>query len=117
MTRTEIKNIKADFDKMMFEFASKHKINVSTGNITFNDVEMRFKITMSSKSSKPAVSTPSSDFKVGDYVTVNHNKIDPNMVFEVIKVNRKKIKIQNSNNQIFNASASLLVKKTVLFSH
>ena len=49
MTRTEIKNIKADFDKMIIEFATKNKINVSTGNITFNDVEMRFKITMSSK--------------------------------------------------------------------
>jgi hypothetical protein len=116
MTRTEIKNIKADFDKMIIEFATKNKINVSTGNITFNDVEMRFKITMSSKSVKTTVSTPSSDFKVGDYVTVNHTKINKSDIFEVIKVNRKKIKIKDGSGQVFIVSPSILVKKTVLFS-
>jgi hypothetical protein len=117
MTRTEIKNIKADFDKMIIEFATKNKINVSTGNITFNDVEMRFKITMSSKSVKTTVPTPSSDFKVGDYVTVNHIKINKSDIFEVIKVNRKKIKIKDGSGQVFIVSPSILAKKTVLFSY
>ena len=117
MTRTEIKNIKAEFDKMLDSFATKHVLKIQTGNIIFNDVNMRFKITMTDAFAAPKVSKPSEGFSAGDFVTVNHNKVNKSDIFEVIKVNSKNIKIKDGSGQIFIVSPSILVKKTVLFSH
>lgn len=129
MTREKVRSIKADFDKVMVEFAKKHNLNISNGGITFNLEEMRFKIVMQDKSENAPktkydrgeennIKFPDFEkgngvvtFKVGDMVRINHKKVNPNDVFEVIKVNRTKVKVSNQNSYtVYNVEPSLLVK-------
>ena len=56
-------------------------------------------------------------FRVGDIVSIDHKKIDPNQNFRIIKINNKNIKVQASDvgdgriGGIYTVSPSLLVKK------
>ena len=56
-------------------------------------------------------------FRVGDIVSIDHKKIDPNQNFRIIKINNKNIKVQASDvgdgriGGIYTVSPSLLVRK------
>jgi hypothetical protein len=53
-----------------------------------------------------------SQFLVGDDVRIIHKKVSPESIFEVIKINRKNIKVKNKNNlfQTYSVSPNLLEK-------
>ena len=56
-------------------------------------------------------------FRIGDIVGINHKKIDPKQILEVIKINAKNIKVQASDvgdgriGGMYTVSPGLLVKK------
>ena len=47
-----------------------------------------------------------SQFSVGDIVRINHNTVNPNKEFRIIKINRKNIKVTNNNNSFENFTVS-----------
>tara|TARA_B100001093_G_scaffold349251_1_gene333838 strand:- start:697 stop:966 length:270 start_codon:yes stop_codon:yes gene_type:complete len=49
-------------------------------------------------------------FRVGDMVSINHKKINPNNTFRVIKINSKNIRVQGDKGS-YTVAPSLLVKK------
>mgnify|MGYP000132377726 FL=1 len=51
-----------------------------------------------------------SSFRIGDTVSINHKKMDPNTIFRIVKINNKNIKVQGDKGS-YTVSPSLLVKK------
>ena len=51
-----------------------------------------------------------SSFKVGDTVSIDHKKMDPNKIFRITKINNKNIKVSGDDGS-YTVSPSLLVKK------
>ena len=53
-----------------------------------------------------------SQFGVGDKVKINHKTVSPNLLFEVIKINRKNIKVVSVDNKFnsYTVSPSLIEK-------
>ena len=54
-----------------------------------------------------------SEFKVGDIVSINHKKMDPNKTFRISKINNKNIKVVSSSDRFkeYTVSPGLLIKK------
>ena len=54
-----------------------------------------------------------SEFKVGDIVSINHKKMDPNKTFRISKINNKNIKVVSTSDRfdMYTVSPSLLIKK------
>lgn len=50
-------------------------------------------------------------FRVGDMVSIDHKKINPNNTFRVIKINSKNIRVQGDKGS-YTVAPSLLVKKS-----
>ena len=48
--------------------------------------------------------------RIGDTVSINHKKIDPNAIFRIIKINAKNIKVKGDRGS-YTVSPNLLVKK------
>jgi hypothetical protein len=51
-----------------------------------------------------------SSFRIGDTVSIDHKKMDPNAIFRITKINNKNIKVQGDKGS-YTVSPSLLVKK------
>ena len=51
-----------------------------------------------------------SSFRIGDTVSIDHKKMDPNIIFRIVKINNKNIKVKNDNGS-YTVSPGLLVKK------
>ena len=51
-----------------------------------------------------------SSFRIGDTVSINHKKMDPNTIFRIVKINNKNIKVQGDKGS-YTVSPGLLVKK------
>jgi len=45
-------------------------------------------------------------FKVGDKVKINHNKINEGLEFKIVKINRKNIKVTCTSNKFSNYTVS-----------
>ena len=62
-------------------------------------------VTSGDKSTEPT----RDEFQVGDEVSINHKKVNPNDIFTIVKIN-KNIKVKGSTGMI-NVSPGLLIKK------
>ena len=51
-----------------------------------------------------------SSFRIGDTVSIDHKKMDPNTIFRIVKINNKNIKVQGDKGS-YTVSPGLLVKK------
>jgi len=51
-----------------------------------------------------------SSFRIGDTVSIDHKKMDPNAIFRITKINNKNIKVQGDKGS-YTVSPGLLVKK------
>ena len=49
-------------------------------------------------------------FRIGDTVSIDHKKMDPNAIFRITKINSKNIKVSGDKGS-YTVSPSLLVKK------
>ncbi len=100
-----------DFQKAVQELEAKYGVNISLGTLTYDEGEVRGKMT-AKKGDKKLVKPQIHEFKIGDIVSINHKSVNPNLQFKIVKKNRKTVKVQNINNKfnIFKVSPGLLVK-------
>ena len=99
-----------DFQDAVKELEAKYGVHISLGTLTYSEGEVRGKMT-ATKGEKP-VRSSISEFKIGDIVSINHKKVDPNKQYRIVKINKKTIKVVNLNNKfnILKVSPGLLVK-------
>lgn len=101
-------DFRKDFKEAVLMLENKHGINISLGTITYDDDGFRVKITARNGAVEFVKKLSTNDFNVGDMVSIKYKKFDINEVFNVIKINRKKIKVQNGT-QIYDVPPSLLI--------
>ena len=70
----------------------QYGVNIALGTISFNENELRAKMTARVGNAVPSMSR--NDFNVGNIVTINHKKVNPNDQFTILKINSKNIKVE-----------------------
>lgn len=109
MTQLEIKNFRDDFQKAVAQLEKQYGVNIGLGTIRYDDNGLRTKMT-AVKGAKIEI-LDKNDFQVGDTVTIDHKKINPNDKFTIIKINKVNIKVRSANGfKSFVVSPSLLRK-------
>lgn len=107
--KLSVKLFRIDFQKSVKELEEKYGVKVNLGNIRFNDYELRSKLTATKTSDVKRYEI--SDYRVGDVVFIDHKKVDPITTFEILKINRKNVKVRNrDNSSVYNVSPSFLRK-------
>jgi hypothetical protein len=107
--KLSVKLFRIDFQKSVKELEEKYGVKVNLGNIRFNDYELRSKLTATKTSDVKRFEI--SDYRVGDVVFIDHKKVDPITTFEILKINRKNVKVRNrDNSSVYNVSPSFLRK-------
>ena len=109
--KTTVSQFRNDFQNAIAGLEAKYKVNISLGTLTYDEGEVRGKMT-ARKGDKKLVKPQIHEFKVGDVVTINHKTVNPKTQFKIVKKNRKTLKVQNLNNKfnIVKVSPGLLVK-------
>jgi len=102
---------RVDFQNAIAGLEAKYKVNISLGTLTYDEGEVRGKMT-ARKGDKKLVKATINEFKIGDIVTIDHKTVDPKKQYRVIKINKKSMKVINLNNKfnIVKVSPGLLVK-------
>ena len=108
--KDQVGQFRNDFNEAVKHLESIYGVHISLGTLTYDSNEVRGKVT-ARKGDKPVKSTID-EFKIGDIVSINHKKVDPNKQYRIAKINRKTIKVINLNNKfnIVKVSPGLLVK-------
>jgi NMD protein affecting ribosome stability and mRNA decay len=108
--KTTVGQFRVDFQNAIAGLEAKYKVNIKLGTLTYTEEEVRGKMTATKgeKTVKPQIN----EFKIGDIVSINHKKVDPNKQYKIAKINKKSIKVVNLNNKfnIVKVSPGLLVK-------
>ena len=108
MTKVEVQKFRGDFQTAVAQLEEQYGVNISLGNIRFNDSGLSAK--MKAVKGEKIIRATKDDFQVGDMVGINHKTVSPNDEFEVVKVNAKNIKVQGVGGLI-TVSPGLLFKK------
>jgi hypothetical protein len=114
LTKAEVQRFRVDFEKSVDQLERDYGVTISLGTIRFDANELRAKMT--AKVGSAPVRASKDDFQVGDTVSINHKKVDPNDQFRIIKINSKNIKVEKITTPdrvggIINVSPNLLIKK------
>lgn len=99
---SEFKRFRAEFAKAVTKLEEEFEIEMKLGNINYDDSEFRVKITAKNLAGGVERTSPINfntkttrpDFIVGDVVHIIHKKVNPEDEFEVIKINRKSVKVK-----------------------
>jgi len=105
-----VQQFRRDFGDAVKELEKKYKVHISLGTLTYDDYEVRGKLT-ARKGDKPVKKSPQL-FLLGQIVGINHKTVPSDNRYKVIKINKKSIKVRNLNNtfNIVKVSPGLLVK-------
>jgi len=115
MTKQEVQQFRNDFQKAVEQLEEQYGMNIRLGTIRFDVNGLSSKMT--AEKGEKIIRATKNDFKVGDIVTVNHKKVNPNQEFEVIKINNKNVKVRAINvgdgriGGEYSVTPSLLIKK------
>ena len=109
--KTTVGQFRVDFQKAIKELEKKYEVNISLGTLTYDEGEVRGKMT-ARKGDKKLVKATINEFKIGDIVWINHKKVDHKKKYRIAKINKKTMKVVNLNNafNIVKVSPGLLVK-------
>ena len=112
LDRKGLQQFREDFDSTIKKMEKKYGMSIDLGNIRFNGTELRSKLTAT-------VGTPRkqhniNEFSVGDYVGIDHKRVEKNASFKVIKVNRVRVLVEGRNGDRFNVQPQLLIKKSIV---
>ena len=109
--KTTVGQFRVDFQNAIAGLEAKYGVNISLGTLTYDEGEVRGKMT-ARKGDKKLVKATINEYKIGDIVTIDHKTVDPKRQYKVVKINRKTLKVQNLNNKfnIVKVSPGLLVK-------
>ena len=107
-----LQQFREDFDKAVEKLEKKYGMSIDLGNIRFDGTELRSKLTAT-------VGTPRekhniNEFSVGDYVGIDHKRVEKNASFKVLKVNRVRVLVEGRNGERFNVQPQLLIKKEIV---
>ena len=105
-----VQQFRRDFNDVVKELEEKYKVHISLGTLTYDEGEVRGKLT-ARKGDKPVKKSPQS-FQLNEIVGINHKTVPSDNRYKVVKINKKTIKVKNVNNtfNIVKVSPSLLVK-------
>ena len=118
LNKQKVTEFRGDFATAVAKLEKQYGVNIALGTISFSANELRAKMTATVGDATPSMSR--NDFNVGNIVTINHKKVNPNDQFTILKINSKNIKVEKIVNSglfpdsvgaIINVSPSLLVKK------
>ena len=108
LNKQKVQQFRNDFQKAVEQLEEQYGMNIRLGTIRFDVNGLSSKMT--AEKGEKIVRATKDDFKVGDMVTINHKKVNPNDEFEVIKINAKNVKVKGPQG-LFSVTPSLLVKK------
>ena len=108
MTKTEVTEFRGEFAIAVQQLEKEFGVNISLGTIRYDVNGLSAK--MKAEKGEKIVRATKNDFKVGDIVSINHKKVNPNDEFEIIKINSKNVKVVGDGGYI-NVSPGLLIKK------
>mgnify|MGYP003150269336 FL=1 len=98
-----------DFKSVVTKLEEKYGCSISLGTIRYDSNKLRGKMTAQIGEREEELKIE--DFKVGEVVFVNHPKVSNIETFEILKVNRKTVKLRSRDtNRIFKVSPSFLKK-------
>jgi len=107
INKQKVVEFRDEFQKAVEQLEKDFGVTISLGTISFNANELRSKMT--ARVGKPIPKLSASDFSVGDVVFINHKKIANTRTFEILKINKKNIKVRDrDNNSLLTVSPSLL---------
>ena len=110
MTKQEVQQFRADFQKAVAQLENQYGVNIGLGTIRFDQDGLR--ATMKAEKGEKIERLDKDDFKVGDIVGINHKKVNPKDQFRIIKIMTKNIKVERLNGMgLIKVAPSLLVKK------
>jgi hypothetical protein len=92
LNKQKVKSFRGDFEKAVAQLGKDYGVAISLGTISFNDNELRAKMT--AKVGDAPVKASKDEFNVGDIVGINHKTVDKNDEFKIVKINNKNIKVQ-----------------------
>lgn len=108
MTREEVQKFRGDFQQAVAQLEKQYGVNITLGTIRFDVNGLSAK--MKAEKGVQIIRATKNDFQVGDIVGINHNKVNPNDEYEIVRINNKNIKVVGNKGYI-NVSPGLLVKK------
>ena len=107
LNKQKVQEFRGEFQKAIQQLEKDFGVNISLGTISFNANELRAKMTASV--GDKIVKGKREDFNIGDVVFINHKKIANTRTFEILKINKKNIKVRDrDNNSLLTVSPSLL---------
>ena len=87
MTKQEVQKFRGDFQQAVAQLEKQYGVNISLGTIRFDVNGLSAK--MKAEKGEQIIRSTKNDFMVGDIVSINHKKVNPNDEFEVIKINKE----------------------------
>ena len=114
LTKAKVQRFRSDFERSVDQLERDYGVTISLGTIRYDGKELRAKMT--AKVGSTPVKASKDDFQVGDTVSINHKKVNPNDEFRIIKINSKNVKVEKITTPdlvggIITVSPSLLIKK------
>jgi hypothetical protein len=109
-TKQKVTNFRKDFQDAVLELEKKYGVTIKLGTLTYDETSVRGK--MSALTGDRSDILTKENFQVGEKVKINHKKVLPNLIFEIIKINSKNIRVVCTSNQfkVINVSPGLLRK-------
>ena len=105
--RGNVGQFRDDFEKAVEKLGKEYGVQITLGTIRFDKDELRAKMT--ARKGEYREKLKSSDFTVGEIVFIDHPKVPNTETFEILKVNRKNIKLRSRDtNRTFTASPNFL---------
>ena len=105
--RDKVSKFRDDFEKAVEGLEKQYGCVIELGTIRYESNQLRVKMT--AKIGEKIVKLRSSDFTVGEIVFIDHPKVPTTETFEILKINRKNIKLRSRDtNKTFSASPNFL---------
>lgn len=112
--KQNVREFRSDFQQAVAQLEKDYGVNISLGNISFNGEELRSKMT--ARKGEKVVKVTKGDFQIGDIVSINHKKVDPNAQFRIYKINSKNIGVEKIAGE-GRVGAQMRVSPSLLIKH
>ena len=110
MTKQEVQQFRADFQKAVAQLENQYGVNIGLGTIRFDQYGLRSTLT-ASKGEKIERITKN-DLNIGDIVSINHKKVNPTKQFKVTKIMTKNVVVSDIDGfGSYKVAPSLLIRK------
>ena len=110
MTKQEVQQFRADFQKAVAQLENQYGVNIGLGTIRFDQDSLR--ATMKAEKGDKIERITKNDLNIGDIVNINHKKVNPTKQFKVTKIMTKNVVVSDIDGfGSYKVAPSLLIKK------